>query len=175
MNHEFQKSRCLTFRLILLISLCMTIVLHTGCSQRKITAGSPAKDSSSLGTRVAREATTQIGKPYLTGGASPQRGFDCSGLVYWAYGRHGIQIPRTTAGQAKTGSAVSRSRLMPGDIVVFSEPSSPNKLHTGIFIGNNSFVHSPNSRSSVRTDSIDAAHWRRAFINGRRVVSSQRR
>jgi cell wall-associated NlpC family hydrolase len=61
---------------------------------------------------------------------------------------------------------------MPGDIVVFRERSA---LHTGIYTGNNNFVHSPNSRGSVRIESLNASHWRRTFINGRRIVPPQRR
>ena len=153
------------FRTILLVG--MSLVLLAGCSQRRVTPGAPAKTS--LGSKVADTATTQIGRPYLSGGSTPQRGFDCSGLVFWAYGQHGVQIPRTTTGQAKAGKSISRSKLMPGDIVVFREPSGPNKLHTGIYIGNNEFVHSPNSRTAVRIDSINASHWRRAFMSGRRI------
>jgi len=153
------------FRFTLIFAL--TLVLLAGCSQRRISTGSPT--GSSLGAKVARTATTQIGKPYRLGGVSPQRGFDCSGLVYWAYGQHGVTVPRATTEQAKAGKSVTRSKLMPGDIVVFKERSGPNKLHTGIYTGNNNFVHSPNSRSTVRIDSL-TAHWQKAFINGRRIV-----
>ena len=163
---QYKKiTRPLPFRFTLVFAL--TLVLLAGCSQRKISTGSPT--GSSLGARVARTATTQIGKKYRVGGSSPQRGFDCSGLVFWAYGQHGYKIPRTTAGQARAGTSVPQSRLMPGDIVVFRESSRRNQLHTGVYIGNNNFVHSPNSRSSVRIDSL-TAHWRKVFIDGRRIA-----
>jgi len=148
--------------------LGLTMFLLAGCGQRRVTTGAP--DKTSQGYRVAETATTQIGRPYRAGGSTPQGGFDCSGLVFWSYGQHGVQIPRTTTGQAKAGASISRSSLMPGDIVVFREPSGPNQLHTGIYIGNNNFVHSPNSRGSVRIESLNAAHWRRTFLSGRRIV-----
>ena len=153
-------------RTVLLI-IVSALILSIGCAPRRVATGTPAKTSS--GTGVARTAATQIGRPYRSGGASPQRGFDCSGLVYWAYGQHNVQVPRATTGQAKAGKSISRSGLMPGDIVVFKEPSGPNQLHTGIYTGNNNFVHSPNSRSSVRIDSLNTSHWRKAFVSGRRV------
>ena len=147
--------------------LILALIISTGCAQRRITTGTTA--NTYTGSGVAQTVITQIGRPYRSGGNSPQMGFDCSGLVYWAYGQHGIQIPRATTGQSKTGISISISRLIPGDIVVFREPSGPNQLHTGIYIGNNNFVHSPNSRNSVRVDSLNAPHWRRAFISGRRI------
>jgi len=168
MTRQYTRNNCLPpFRLALLF--CLALVLSAGCAQRKITAGSPAKMSQ--GSRVANTAAAQIGRPYRAGGSSPQRGFDCSGLVYWAYAQHDIQVPRATTGQAKAGTSIPRSGLMPGDIVVFKEPSGPNQLHTGIYTGNNSFVHSPNSKSTVRIDSLNTSHWRKAFVSGRRIVS----
>ena len=154
--------------MLILVSAMSALILSIGCTPRRVAPGAPAKTTS--GSGVARTATAQIGRPYRSGGISPQTGFDCSGLVYWAYGQHGTQVPRTTTGQAKAGRTVSRSRLNAGDIVVFREPSGPNQLHTGIYIGNNNFVHSPNSRSAVRTDSLNTPHWRRAFISGRRIL-----
>ena len=162
------KKNCpLPLRFTLIFGLALFSL--AGCAQRNVRTGVQTKTSTALGSRIANTAVSQIGRPYRTGGSSPQSGFDCSGLVYWAYGQHGVQAPRATTGQAKAGASISRSRLMPGDIVVFREPSAPNQLHTGIYIGNNNFVHSPNNRSSVRIDSLNAQHWRRAFISGRRI------
>ena len=149
------------------ILLGFTLFFLAGCSAKKIKIGTPT--GASLGSNVAHTASTQIGKRYRSGGISPQSGFDCSGLVFWAYQQHGIQVPRVTTGQVKAGTAISRSRLLPGDILVFREPSAPNKLHTGIYTGNDNFVHSPASGSSVRIDNLNATHWRNAFISGRRI------
>lgn len=149
---------------------CLTLVLMSGCAQRKITAGSPSTAKISTGSMVANTAAAQIGKPYRSGGASPQRGFDCSGLVFWAYAQHDIKVPRATTEQAKAGTSIPRSKLLPGDIVVFRESSGPNKLHTGIYAGGNNFIHSPNSRSAVRIDSLETPHWRKAFVSGRRIL-----
>ena len=153
------------FSVVLIFSLAL--ILSAGCSQRRVATGVP--DNTYSGYGVAYTATTQIGRPYRSGGSTPQRGFDCSGLVFWVYSQNGVQIPRTTTGQAKAGTSVSRSGLISGDIVVFRESSGPNGLHAGIYIGNDDFVHSPNSRGSVRTDSLNASHWRNSFLSGRRI------
>jgi len=157
-------------RLRFTLLLGLALVLFAGCAPRRVTTGSPGNTSRSIGAGIVQTATTQIGRPYRSGGNSPQRGFDCSGLIFWAYGQHGIQVPRTTTEQARAGKSIPRSGLMPGDIVVFRERSGSNQLHTGIYIGKNNFIHSPNSRSSVRIDSLNASHWRRTFVSGRRIV-----
>lgn len=106
------------------------------------------------GVNVVRTATTQLGKPYRLGGASPRSGFDCSGLIYWSFGQNGITVPRVTSSQAKVGTKVAINRLQPGDIVVFRTKNAPNGLHTGIYVGSGRFIHSPNSRSRVRVDDL---------------------
>ena len=67
---------------------------------------------------VMRSAYSQMGAKYRLGGASPQKGFDCSGLIYWAYQNNGIKVPRITSDQAKAGQSVSRNNALVGDIVV---------------------------------------------------------
>ncbi len=145
------------------------------CAPTRITGmGTDAGESGSvLGARVARTAVTQIGKPYRSGGASPAKGFDCSGLIYWAFAQNGISVPRITTDQAHTGTDVPRHRLQPGDIVVFRAPSGPNGLHTGIYTGQGKFVHSPNRKASVRQDNLDEPHWAKTYKAARRPVSLQ--
>ena len=75
------------------------------------------------------------------GGASPQKGFDCSGLIWWVYNKNGVKVPRITVDQARIGQSVPREQVRPGDIVVFRTSASPRGLHTGIYAGGNSFIH----------------------------------
>lgn len=165
-----------------LVSLCLAVTLAaclvglTGCGPKRITGMAPARQGYSavrtqVGAKVVRTAATQIGKPYRSGGTSPQKGFDCSGLIYWAYQQHGIKVPRVTTSQARAGQPVSRAGLQPGDIVVFRSASSPNGLHTGLYAGEGKFIHSPNSRSKVRMDSLNATHWKKNYLTGRRIVA----
>lgn len=119
--------------------------------------------------KVVRTAYAQMGKRYRAGGASPQRGFDCSGLVWWSYGQHGVKIPRITTGQAAIGKKVSRRAARPGDIVVFRTGHSPRGLHTGIYVGGQKFIHSPSSGKNVCMDSISCGYWSDRLISIRRV------
>jgi cell wall-associated NlpC family hydrolase len=150
-----------------------------GCSFKSITGADPHASrqgaAASLGNKVARTALTQLGVPYRLGGASPQKGFDCSGLIYWAFQQNGVQVPRVTTQQAGAGRPVPRAQLLPGDIVVFRVPASPRGLHTGIYTGQGNFIHSPNSRGKVRVESLDAAYWRKSFLTARRIPVTQAR
>src|SRR5574338_190230 len=78
---------------------------------------------------VAALGRTQLGVPYVYGGASPD-GFDCSGLVMWVYGRLGITLPHNAAALFSVGRPVSLEHLRPGDLVFF-----PGLGHVGIYVG----------------------------------------
>jgi cell wall-associated NlpC family hydrolase len=153
----------------------MVVFILTACGSKQ-TAG-PGEDArnggTTLGLQVARTASSQIGKPYKYGGASPQDGFDCSGIIYWAYGQHGVRVPRVSAEQFKTGQAVSRDKLAPGDIMVFGEASIP--FHAGIYTGDNKFVHSLGTGHKVRIESLNTPPWNQMFMTGRRVITEQHR
>lgn len=84
-----------------------------------------------LRTRVERT-------PYVFSGSSP-RGWDCSGLVRWTYGRFGLEIPHSADKQAHIGKRVSRPAI--GDIVVFAYQGSHSFYHSAIYIGNNKIIN----------------------------------
>lgn len=120
--------------------------------------------------RVACSAWGQMGKKYRSGGSSPERGFDCSGLVWWSYKQNGIKVPRLTTDQAKSGKKVPRKSARPGDIVVFRTGTSPRGLHTGIYAGNGKFIHSPSSGKTVCLEELNSHYWRDRLISIRRVT-----
>ena len=94
--------------------------------------------------RVVRAALRQRGTRYVWGGASPA-GFDCSGLVMWAYGRVGIGLPHSSGAQIERGRGVLRRAIKPGDDLVFSEGGG----HVGIYIGHGMVVHAPHTGTVV--------------------------
>jgi cell wall-associated NlpC family hydrolase len=89
-------------------------------------------------------AESFVGTPYVWGGSKPG-GFDCSGLLYYAWGREGVSIPRTTYGQIKAGRAVSTSALRPGDAVFYHGGS-----HVAMYIGGGRMLESPHTGAKVR-------------------------
>lgn len=159
------------------ISVAVFLLAISGCAPKRITGFEKSDLSIDAGSRLALQvadtAQTQIGKPYNLGGATPQRGFDCSGLVYWAYAQHGVTVPRITTKQAQSGIPVARNKLIPGDIIVFRAPAAPNGLHTGIYTGGGKFVHSLNSKSRVQLGDLTNSHWDKNYLTARRVISVQ--
>ncbi len=132
--------------------------------------GGATAQKSLKGSSVIETAQNQVGKRYRSGGASPQKGFDCSGLVWWSYKQHGINLPRITKDQAKIGKGVSKKAARPGDIVIFRTGNSPNGLHSGLYCGNGAFVHSPGKGKKVCLDKLSASYWKDKLVTVRRVA-----
>ena len=115
------------------------------------------------------EAQKYTGTAYKWGGSTPQTGFDCSGLMQWAYSKAGIQIPRTSETQilAGNGITVDRQHLVPGDLVFFRDPGG-DVHHVGISMGGDKFLHAPHTGDVVKVSSLDDPYYKRQFTGGRR-------
>lgn len=96
-------------------------------------------------TIAVQAALTQVGTPYSWGGAAPG-GFDCSGLVMWAFQQAGIGLPHSSQAQASGGQPVSLSDLEPGDVLTFYSDAS----HSGIYVGDGMMIHSSTYGQPVR-------------------------
>jgi len=112
--------------------------------------------------RVVTVARRQLGIPYHYGGSSPRYGFDCSGLVYYAYARAGYRIPRTTAGQFDDSRRVSPDDLEAGDILFFRFRGQPS--HVGLYIGHGRFIHAPAHGQRVSYASLHNEFWRERLV-----------
>ena len=90
-----------------------------------------------------------------------RRGFDCSGLVQWAYAQAGIADPARDrpADRAPNGTAVRRAELLPGDLVFFRDPSG-YVHHVGISLGGDKFLHAPHTGDVVKISSLDEPYYR---------------
>ena len=97
------------------------------------------------GAVAVQAALTQVGAPYTWGGAAPG-GFDCSGLVMWAFQQAGIALPHSSQALAHGGQPVSLSDLQPGDVLTFYSDAS----HAGLYIGDGLMVHSSTYGVPVR-------------------------
>jgi cell wall-associated NlpC family hydrolase len=112
---------------------------------------------------IALEA---VGVPYHWGGESPASGFDCSGLVRWAYGRVGIDVPHSSYALYGVGREVSRSRMEAGDVLFFSGLG-----HVGLYVGHGLMVHAPQSGKNVEVVPLGNSHYGQRLIGARRVVA----
>ena len=93
-------------------------------------------------------ALAQVGKPYVYGATGPGA-FDCSGLVQFAYGQVGIELPRTSQAQAGVGVPVSAEALQPGDLV-FAYGGG----HIGIYVGDGQYVYAPTEGDVVKVGAV---------------------
>lgn len=119
-----------------------------------------------IGGRAAQFALWQRGTPYRYGGETPN-GFDCSGLVFYAYKLAGKRVPRTTADLHRTAMPVERDALRAGDLVFFNIDGKIS--HVGIYVDHDRFVHAPRSGRTVSVESLNEGFYRRAFLRGGRL------
>ncbi|MFD9934935.1 NlpC/P60 family protein [Streptomyces massasporeus] len=128
-----------------------------------LTAPGPASAQApnSRAATAVSYAYQKLGSPYVWGATGPNA-FDCSGLVQAAYRAAGVSLPRTTYSQIAVGRRVSRSELLPGDLVFFYAGIS----HVGIYVGNGRMIHAPNPSAPVRVAPLDEM----PFAGATRVV-----
>ncbi len=92
--------------------------------------------STAQGLAAVKYAESQIGVPYVWGGETPGVGFDCSGLVQWAWGKTGISIPRTTETQWPSLLHVSLTDLQPGDLLFYYNLDGDDEVdHVVMYVG----------------------------------------
>jgi cell wall-associated NlpC family hydrolase len=117
--------------------------------------------------RAARFALGEVGVAYRWGGESPESGFDCSGLVRWAYLRVGVDLPHSSYALYGEGRRVPESKLATGDILFFEGLG-----HVGLYLGRGRMVHSPETGRSVEVVRLSATNYGARLIGARRVVAS---
>lgn len=129
-----------------------------------------------LAAPIVETALAAMGEPYRWGGTSTDEGFDCSGLVWYAYRSHGVDIPRVSRDQARAGRPVPAQigRLASGDILLFSD--RPGVVtHVGLYIGDGRFIHATSS-GGVQVGALDDPGdpndlwWRRRWVGARRIL-----
>jgi cell wall-associated NlpC family hydrolase len=109
-------------------------------------------------------AMSQLGTPYVWGGGAPG-GFDCSGLVMWAYAQVGVSLPHSSYAMWNDGVAVPRDQLQPGDIVFFDGLG-----HVGLYIGGDQFIEAPHTGDVVKISSLDSGWYSATYVGARRIL-----
>ena len=135
-------------------------------TEQTTNAVSNAPASSGNGSSVVSKAKSYIGSKYIYGGMTPS-GFDCSGFTSYIYKQFGVSLNRTAAGQYSNGTAINRSQLQAGDLVMFGK-SGIN--HVGIYIGGGMMVHAANPSRGVTTDTINSGYYNNNYVGARRVM-----
>jgi peptidoglycan DL-endopeptidase CwlO len=128
-------------------------------------AVAPAAPASSVAAAVVAAAQSQIGTPYESGGTAPG-GFDCSGLVKWAFAQAGVQLPRTSFDQLGVGTDVPKEQIQAGDIVFF-DTAGAGASHDGIATSPTTAISS--TTRGVMEHSLVDSYWGGHFVGARRV------
>jgi len=143
------------------------LILGACASAPELPSPTRSVASDTAASRAADHALAMVGKPYRYGGSTPA-GFDCSGLVQYSYRLAGVKVPRDTHALRELAQPVGASELRRGDLLFFDQEGKKSS-HVAIYLGDERFVHAPSSGGQVRTDRLDAAYWRRHFVQARRL------
>ena len=124
-------------------------------------------------SEIVIQAMGLLGVPYIRGGTSEEKGFDCSGFVRHMYEKSvGLVLPRRAEEQAKVTEEIKRSELKPGDLVFFNTLKRTFS-HVGIYVGEGKFIHAPRPGKAVRVDDMREAYWQNRFNGARRVQADK--
>ena len=128
--------------------------------------------SKQLGDHFLRQellttAADFIGIPYKWGGTSAAQGFDCSGLTMAVYRLNGLNLPRTSRSQFRTGREVNKKDLKKGDLVFFATSGGRRVSHVGIYAGNNTFIHAPSKGKRIQTTSLSNSYFQKRYMGAR--------
>ncbi len=153
-----------------LSALLLSGALLAACGGPAVKDGAAVKEetTSSKANKAVNTASSMLGKPYRYGGNNP-KGFDCSGLVHYSYGRAGVKVPRSTDAQRKATQPVTLGSLQKGDLLFFNERGL-RASHVAIYVGDGTFVHAPSSGKRVRVDRLVDPYWKKNFAGARRFL-----
>ncbi|HRP69479.1 MAG TPA: C40 family peptidase [Turneriella sp.] len=133
---------------------------HIGNAAAKIQA------EESIRKNIVRGAERYLGVPYIFGGATP-KGFDCSGLIHFLYARYGFSLPRSVIGMRPTLRLTRAPQK--GDVIFFLNDNH-NVGHVGIYIDENTFIHSPREGKAIRYEKLKHPYWQKRFVEYRTVL-----
>jgi len=119
---------------------------------------------------IIETARQYLGVPHCMGGTT-MKCMDCSGLLVTVFGKYGIQLPHNSEEQARYGERIAAmNELKKGDLVFFIRTYQTDHFitHSGIYIGENKFIHT-SSTNGVRITSLSDPYWKQRFVFGTRV------
>lgn len=126
--------------------------------------------------KVISKLMQQLGKPYHYGGTSPQTGFDCSGLVKYAYSDQlKTTLPRTADNMfsmsTELAQKIKKEELHTGDLVFFrTNRSRGHAGHVGVYLGDGEFIQAPRTGQDIQISRLDDDYWQDHYIGARRVL-----
>ena len=161
----------LELKILALPALVAMAALATGCASAPSAPAArepgrvsvePRTADARLGGAIAEVALGQVGAQYRYGGTDPTEGFDCSGLVYYAYRQAGYQVPRTSQELFRAARKISLDDADPGDLMFFQDQTKLS--HVAIYLGDGRFVHAPATGRNVAVASLDSQYYQQHLV-----------
>lgn len=158
-------------RKAMLPALAVLAALSAGCAGAPATPPArtgglvtvePRLADETVGGAIADVAMGMVGTRYRYGGTDPAEGFDCSGLVYYAYGQAGYRVPRSSQELFRAARKISVDDAYPGDLMFFQDQAKLS--HVGIYLGDGLFVHAPSSGQNVSVSSLDTPYYQQHLV-----------
>ncbi|MBT8258919.1 MAG: C40 family peptidase [Bacteroidia bacterium] len=162
---------------ILLFSSCKSSKSRIVTTKREAAKTSEVSTASpseyKLANAVINHALVYEGVRYKYGGTT-ERGMDCSGLIYVAFKKENILLPRISRDMASEGKPLKKSEVKEGDLVFFRTSKRKNKInHVGLVTkrkkGEIFFIHSTTSKGVIQS-SLDETYWNKAYVSARRIL-----
>ncbi len=142
--------------------------------EEKISTEEKKEESSTIanttGTEVVNYAKQYLKYKYVSGGETPDTGFDCSGFTKYVYKHFGITLSRSSSAQAQNGVAVEKSELQAGDLLIFNGDSNTSVGHVGIYMGDGNFIHASNPKDGVKITGLSTSYYKTRYVGARRVI-----
>ena len=128
----------------------------------------PRAADAAVGGAIADVAMGMVGTRYRFGGTDPIEGFDCSGLVHYAYSQAGYDVPRTSRELFRAARKIAIGEADPGDLMFFQDQTKLS--HVGIYLGDGLFVHAPASGENVAVGSLDTPYYQAHLVGVGRLL-----
>jgi cell wall-associated NlpC family hydrolase len=122
----------------------------------------PRSPETYVGTAIAELARDLVGAEYRYGGAKPDEGFDCSGLVFYTYAKAGYRVPRTSQELFRVARKIALGAAGAGDLMFFQDEAKLS--HVGIYLGDGWFVHAPASGQRVAVANLDSPYYQQHLV-----------
>jgi cell wall-associated NlpC family hydrolase len=160
------------FNVALLVALAAAVTACSGAPQLPVTPAratiEPRAPETYVGTAIAELARNLVGAQYHYGGAKPDEGFDCSGLVFYTYAKAGYRVPRTAQELFRAARKIALGDAGAGDLMFFEDETKLS--HVGIYLGDGWFVHAPANGQHVAVANLDAPYYQQHLVGVGRLL-----
>lgn len=125
--------------------------------------------AASVSEELVDFSKTLTGIPYLYAGNTTS-GFDCSGFLKYVYDKFNISLPRISSDQFAGGKAIDKGELVPGDLVFFNTANSGGVSHSGIYLGDNNFIHADSTKGVKISNLENERYWKNTYFGAKRYL-----